>query len=438
MHNVCHQIEEFCGVNFVNSDEHVDARTSRIVRDNSDVEKVYSRFAQNDPFSDREELISLSSGILGTTDINCQEAFQVGLKMLSNVIGSTFDSLPLKRKDTISSLSDVNSSLLVANKRVTIDPLLLFQRMCISSVNNDSLEEHLSYELTPFPLSLFTEEGMRKTAKSSLYDSFSTVESPEMSLSDHLYVIDGGFLLHKVVRRGCCVVNEIFDKIKKYINNYYKSRVHIVFDGYPDVELAGTKSAERLRRSTKHLAPTVQFDENTSLSLAQEKFLSNDKNKARFIELLVNFLRQNNITAEQAFEDADNTIVETAILNSRQHRTVIIVGEDIDLLVLLTELGRMNDNIFLQKPAKGKQKEVFYSTTSFKAGPQVAGHILLLHAFTGCDTTSSLFGIGKGKLVKILKDRKDLQACANNFRQAVQPANNYELRDTVVHSRLRW
>ncbi|KYN08456.1 hypothetical protein ALC62_00565 [Cyphomyrmex costatus] len=61
MHNVCHQIEQFCGVTFTNSDEHVDARTSRIVRDISDVEKMYSWFTQNDPFCENDELISLSS-----------------------------------------------------------------------------------------------------------------------------------------------------------------------------------------------------------------------------------------------------------------------------------------------------------------------------------------------------------------------------------------
>lgn len=320
--------------------------------------------------------------------------------MLSNVIGSTFDSLPLKRKDTISSLSDVSNGLIIANKRIAIGPLLLYQRMCISSINNDSLEQNLSYELTPFPLSLFTEEGIRKGTKSSLYESFSTMEPPNISLADHLYVIDGGFLLHKVISKRYGVVRETFQKIEKYIRNHFKSRVHIIFDGYPEADFAGTKSAERLRWSTKNLSPTVEFDENTSLSLAKEKFLSNDKNKACFIELLVNFPRQNNITADQAFEDADNSIVETAIENSMKYRAVFIVGEDIDL----------------QKPAKGKNKEQFYSSDCFNFEKEVSEHILLIHASTGCDTTSSLYNIGKGKLAKVLKHREDLQACLNTFK----------------------
>ena len=206
------------------------------------------------------------------------------------------------------------------------------------------------------------------------------MEPPKISISEHLYVIDGGLLLHKVVWKGCDFVHQIFHRILGYITNHFKSRIHVVFDGYPDDNLAGTKSAERLRRSFKHLSPTIEFDENNSLSLAQEKFLSNDSNKARFIDLLVGFLRRNNITSEKAFEDADTIIVDTAIANSGKYQTIFIVGEDVDLLVLSTDLGKILNNLFLQKPAKGKKEEEFYLSHSLNYRTHVADHILLLHA----------------------------------------------------------
>ena len=162
MQNVFHQIEQFCGITFTTSDENVDARKTHIERDTSDVEKLYTWFAKNDPFCENDSLVALNSGIVGTSGINFHKAFQVSLEMLSKVLDLTFYSLPRKRKDTICSLADINSSLIVDKKRIAIDPLLLLQRMCISLANNQSLEEHLSFELTPFPLSLFTEEGMRK------------------------------------------------------------------------------------------------------------------------------------------------------------------------------------------------------------------------------------------------------------------------------------
>ncbi|GBO04184.1 hypothetical protein AVEN_84353-1 [Araneus ventricosus] len=42
-----------------------------------------------------------------------------------------------------------------------------------------------------------------------------------------------------------------------------------------------TKSVERIRRTKKHIAGYVMFDESMSSTMSQEKFLSNDKNKQR-------------------------------------------------------------------------------------------------------------------------------------------------------------
>lgn len=54
-------------------------------------------------------------------------------------------------------------------KVVAADPLTLFRRMCIAKQCEDDLELFFTYELAPYPLSLFSEEGMRKGTKSSLY-----------------------------------------------------------------------------------------------------------------------------------------------------------------------------------------------------------------------------------------------------------------------------
>lgn len=43
------------------------------------------------------------------------------------------------------------------------------------------------------------------------------------------------------------------------------------------------------------------------------------------------------IQVRQDVEDADTTIVDTAVERSRHGRNVFIVGEDMDLMVLLTD-----------------------------------------------------------------------------------------------------
>ena len=41
--------------------------------------------------------------------------------------------------------------------------------------------------------------------------------------------------------------------------------------------------------------------------------------------------------------------------------------------------------------------------------------ILFLHAFLGCDTTSSIFGIGKGLSIKAFNKSEQFQQCASIF-----------------------
>ena len=49
---------------------------------------------------------------------------------------------------------------------ISIDPQLIFRIICIAKQSNEELEKFLEFELSPFPLALFNEEGMRKGTKS--------------------------------------------------------------------------------------------------------------------------------------------------------------------------------------------------------------------------------------------------------------------------------
>ncbi|KYN17594.1 hypothetical protein ALC57_10109, partial [Trachymyrmex cornetzi] len=98
----------------------------------------------------------------------------------------------------------------------------------------------------------------------------------------------------------------------------------------------------------------------------------------------------------QAFEDADTLIVQTAIEHSDIYDNVEIVGEDVDLLVLLTGLAQGKENIFFHKPAKGKVPAVFICN--------------------GCDTTSALFNVGRKKFMTVLRKNPQLKSAAQLFR----------------------
>ncbi|GBN93925.1 hypothetical protein AVEN_97861-1 [Araneus ventricosus] len=179
---------------------------------------------------------------------------------------------------------------------------------------------------------------MCKGTKSSFYTSFSPITEDVKPEGSQYVVVDGGHLLHKIVWRQQTTFGAIADRYVQYLNNKYGQDIAVIFDGFPDDDKKSTKNCERLRRAA-HFSADVMFHEETVLQYTKEKLLANECNKKRFIELLKKALQKANICVQQAVEDADLTIVNTAISVAPQYDYVRVVGEDIDLLVLLTALA---------------------------------------------------------------------------------------------------
>lgn len=89
--------------------------------------------------------------------------------------------------------------------------------------------------------------------------------------------------------------------------------------------------------------------------MAQDLPLSNEKNEARLICLLSkHFTTGSQVKVSQAEDDADTLIVNEAISLPRgTKKQVVIVGEDIDLLVLMIALTPASSDVLLLKPGKG-------------------------------------------------------------------------------------
>lgn len=91
----------------------------------------------------------------------------MGLKGLNKMVNmyENFEAITFKRKGKVIPLLAVNSSIKVGEETICLYPLMLFQRMCIAKKSKDEIKDYLKYELAPFPLSLFSEAGMRKGTK---------------------------------------------------------------------------------------------------------------------------------------------------------------------------------------------------------------------------------------------------------------------------------
>ncbi|GFW13738.1 uncharacterized protein TNCV_2105621 [Trichonephila clavipes] len=261
---------------------------------------------------------------------------------------------------------------------------------------------------------------MRKTKKSTFYELFLEISINLKSVENVHYVIDGGMLLHRCRWQ----LNETFQMIcehyVRYLKKYYNNNTYVVFDGY---KKDGIKSAERNRRALKSKCADIEFDENMPLKVTQDKFSSNNKNKSRLIEISRIKLADNNMFACQAESDADKLIVDTAI--NLEENNFVIVSEDIDVLVILTALVNEDREKYFLKPSKGEvQQKIFSSRRLKETLPKCKEHILFLHTFTGCDTTSAFFNKGKIKFAKNFEKIHDLHKSAEVFKNVNEDLNN--------------
>lgn len=399
---VTQQVEEFCGVSLTTSEQHVDARDARVQRDNADLQKFIEWFQSHDPFPVTNFVMSISTGIVGDDSINCHRAFEIGNSSMLALVGQTFDKIKFVRKKRVMSIQGFTSKVTIDGEDVPVNPETIFHRIALLKKSDEQLKEFFHYELAPYPLSLFDAFGLRKTPKSVLYDLFTPLN--EVNLEGAAFVIDGGFLLHRVVWKNGETFQLILTKYVDYLKRHYnRSATSVVFDGYPeDQPTKSIKSAERLRRSKRHTTPEVIFTELMVVTMTQEQFLSNDRNKARLISLLTERLEGEGFSVKQANEDADHLIVATALEVSQEHEKVVVVGEDTDLLIMLNALATPSANIYFSKPGRGTTPSKVYGPNSFKLADNIRRPLIFLHAISGCDTTSALFKQGKKKVVKLL------------------------------------
>ncbi|KYN50610.1 hypothetical protein ALC57_11948 [Trachymyrmex cornetzi] len=130
----------------------------------------------------------------------------------------------------------------IREKQITVDPLILFQRMIIAKQSESDLKEFLKFELAPYLLSLFCETGMRKNKKSALMNMFTTFGN-DLPDSDKKFIIDGGFLLHRVVWSTNTSYKNICTTYLNYVKSHYGTNCIVVFDGYNNAS-SSTKVAE--------------------------------------------------------------------------------------------------------------------------------------------------------------------------------------------------
>lgn len=414
-------LTEFTGVSTTNDQHSPETSKPRQLRDSKDFVKFVAWIKEHNPFHQLSgQLVNLSNGLVADESITCDSAVEIGTETMKSLSGMNFADVRMERRKKVVPLSKLTSGTLkVRNKDVILhSQQQLFHRMICLDKDKSELKAYFHYELATVPPSLFDSELLlRKGNKSSLVNAFKSEKDNFHLPSNTHYVLDGGNLLHCVVWPKPTTFGHILDSYTNYVESHYGKNCTVVFDGYPDRQ--STKSAEQQRRAQSRNSRDVIFNDNTSTTIPKSDFLANKNNKRAIIASLVQKMRTKGYTVLQAESDADTLIVTAALDQIKLKNPTVVIGQDTDLLVLLTALAHTDvKELWFMRPGKCNTSPTTFNIQKEKQNMGETCEVLLLaHAITGCDTTSAFYKKGKVRGLKLLQKHKELRDGMKPFYQ---------------------
>ncbi|CAG9769305.1 unnamed protein product [Ceutorhynchus assimilis] len=232
------------------SSEHVELRHSRQQRDENDLSKFSDWLETYNPFESRK-FISLYSQAVAHDTVNCDK------------------------------VQSINNTIIVNKREVVINPMQLFKRIICSNKSPEQLKECFSYELAPYPLSLFKDGHLRGGSKSQLLKEFDSILPPGQHTpncpNNTVYVLDGGLVLHKAVWQKPATYREICIQYVNYAVHSYGRNCVVIFDGYDETHFSTKGQLQKLRSNQSLVVDLINLD--TAVSCTQEEFLKNNEKK---------------------------------------------------------------------------------------------------------------------------------------------------------------
>ena len=99
------------------------------------------------------------------------------------------------------------------------------------------------------------------------------------------------------------------------------------------------------------------------------------------------------------------------MINKAHENNVTLIGADTDLRIMLLYFWK-NDFVFELKKDSLKNRSIREMSSCFKP---ILEFMTVLHAFTGCDTTSATYGLGKVSIMRALEKKKSIRDAARVF-----------------------
>ena len=444
---------------------------------NADVKKMTVMFdgADIDPFELSSDssgyLVNFATGAVAPPPIqeSMTKALSKGATMAKAFIAERFivpegEDIPKKSlydtipRSTIKTMVNMHQKVKVKHKDVTIDGEVMYLRLLAVNANKKvPLKRVLSFENSPVPLSLFTDDGnMTTCAKSDFMHNLEELVPGEKitTIQRSDVVIFNGHASIQMLGVPNTVEKVTFKNIAQrflaYIlhtsstitaSNTLVQQVHIVFDKYTKDSI---KAQTRARRGEGqghiyHVKGDALIPQNW------KQFLTHGENKANLARYYTQYITENapellkegqtifvsggqedqasSITCEGVKEvsslcsnqeEADTRIILHAVAAADDGaQTIVVCSPDTDVLVLLVHHRQAI-----------KTKEIFFLTGRDGRHTQLTRYIpvhtiydtltteqqtilLSVYCVTGCDTVSSFFGHGKRTAFRIMMQKAD-------------------------------
>ena len=161
-------LETFADVFSSSSEQIKDLRSSRLDRELRDLESFIVWLRPHSPcmYTASESLVSLATGVIADSTVNCDQAYPIGKVASESITGQIFTTVQVKRKDKIIYFSSSRNAVRVRGQDVDIDPNILWHRLSLLISSIQEREPFFFFELAPEPTSLFKQGMMKKTQKS--------------------------------------------------------------------------------------------------------------------------------------------------------------------------------------------------------------------------------------------------------------------------------
>ena len=330
---------------------------------------------------------------------------------------------------------------------IDLDRQIMSRLVVISSSRDFDLQNLFEYELSTVPLSLFNPDGtIRKSNKSQLLKEMerdSAIEELENIEEENLTIID--FMV--IVRMICTDTSkcQTFEDLSETLLNTifsmfkYGASIDVVCDQYDVVD--SIKGGERARRGQVMMQEIKIQNEQMPLPKQRSKFLSNPRNKANLANFLFTLWQEkckerlkngqtlildggytdgkkvvkvncNEHEVLESFlcdhEEADSRIFFHVARATQTYapRRIIIWSIDTDVASMCPKAVHLLNlqQLFFKTGVKDKKRFILMHDVDERVGSEISQILPLLHAATGCDSTSAFASQGKNTALKAFYD----------------------------------